>query len=171
MGETERRKSVTCFYCGTHSGPFEIDHVEPISRGGYDTPDNIVIACRSCNRAKGPRLLLEWAWGVGRLTVVRLMRGERVGQLCYSTAKVAPFARCWLGTDMIEFEQRVADALIAHLSCADPECIDDVRYDIAPRVAAAMNELRAIPGERATQEVYNFATERALAALRRNPGQ
>lgn len=49
-----------CFYCGQESGHIERDHVEPLSRGGKDVPENILLACRSCNRSKGPRFLLEW---------------------------------------------------------------------------------------------------------------
>ena len=31
----------------------EFDHVVPESKGGPSTPENIVIACRRCNRSKG----------------------------------------------------------------------------------------------------------------------
>lgn len=33
----------------------ELDHVEPEHTGGEGTPDNLVLACRSCNRKKGHR--------------------------------------------------------------------------------------------------------------------
>lgn len=33
--------------------PFEWDHVIPEFLGGPTTPDNLVIACRRCNRSKG----------------------------------------------------------------------------------------------------------------------
>lgn len=35
---------------------FEWDHLIPVSRGGTNDPDNIVVSCRSCNRSKGDRL-------------------------------------------------------------------------------------------------------------------
>lgn len=50
-----------CVYCGERRLPMEIEHVRPLSRGGTD--DNVVTACKSCNRQKGTMLLHEWmAW-------------------------------------------------------------------------------------------------------------
>ncbi|MDH3250879.1 MAG: HNH endonuclease [Acidimicrobiia bacterium] len=46
-----------CQYC---RGPAEsIDHVIPKSRGGQNTWDNVVAACRRCNVRKGSRLPSE----------------------------------------------------------------------------------------------------------------
>lgn len=44
-----------CFYC---QRPLErdtatLDHLHPRSKGGTDDPENLVLACRPCNRAKG----------------------------------------------------------------------------------------------------------------------
>ncbi len=33
----------------------ELDHVIPECKGGSGAPDNIVLACRTCNRSKGHR--------------------------------------------------------------------------------------------------------------------
>lgn len=41
-----------CVYCGAE-GEMTRDHDIPVSRGGPDSIDNIVPACRSCNSAKG----------------------------------------------------------------------------------------------------------------------
>jgi 5-methylcytosine-specific restriction endonuclease McrA len=41
-----------CVYCGS-SENLTIDHVRPKSKGGTDTADNCVTACRPCNQAKG----------------------------------------------------------------------------------------------------------------------
>lgn len=49
-----------CAYCGTTFGPFDLDHVVPVSRGGEDTESNLVVACASCNRSKSDRLPEEW---------------------------------------------------------------------------------------------------------------
>lgn len=51
---------ISCSYCGTEEGPFHNDHVVPRSRGGPDTPHNLVKACASCNRAKHDSLPSEW---------------------------------------------------------------------------------------------------------------
>lgn len=47
-----------CAYCG---GPaFERDHVIPRGRPGWEAPDNLVPACRPCNRSKKNRTPDEW---------------------------------------------------------------------------------------------------------------
>ena len=47
-----------CVYCGAPATTY--DHVIPISRGGSDTADNMVVACVSCNPSKGNRTPEEW---------------------------------------------------------------------------------------------------------------
>jgi uncharacterized protein YdaU (DUF1376 family) len=49
-----------CAYCGIPYGPFEVDHIHPVSRGGTDLRHNLTCACRGCNRAKGSKMLEEW---------------------------------------------------------------------------------------------------------------
>lgn len=43
-----------CVYCGS-TERIEMDHVEPISKGGKHRKDNIVPACKSCNASRGNR--------------------------------------------------------------------------------------------------------------------
>lgn len=54
-----------CYLCGrqvsdalpfTHPLKANIDHVVPISKGGTHTLDNVRVACRSCNSAKGAKV-------------------------------------------------------------------------------------------------------------------
>lgn len=60
------RDNYTCVYCGKKSEYLEVDHVLPRSRGGLDTLDNLVCACRSCNRSKSDKTPEEWGWhGIG----------------------------------------------------------------------------------------------------------
>lgn len=55
-----------CYYCGVKmtkkEGPRQRtrDHLIPLSRGGTDTLENIVPACRSCNSKKGTKTLEEF---------------------------------------------------------------------------------------------------------------
>lgn len=55
-----------CTYCGhsfsENGGPFRrtLDHIVPYSRGGSNTLDNVVFACRRCNSQKGIKLPEEW---------------------------------------------------------------------------------------------------------------
>ena len=45
-----QRDAYTCTYCGDVAN--EADHVWPKSKGGEDTLDNLVAACRKCNILK-----------------------------------------------------------------------------------------------------------------------
>ncbi len=60
---TMARDGRRCVYCGDVEGPFHIDHLFPVSRGGSNNPNNLVLACAPCNLAKGDKTLAEW---VGR---------------------------------------------------------------------------------------------------------
>lgn len=57
------RDGFVCAYCGDVDGPFECDHVVPISRGGSNEKSNLVTACRKCNRSKRSKLVDEWRGG------------------------------------------------------------------------------------------------------------
>jgi 5-methylcytosine-specific restriction endonuclease McrA len=61
------RQHRKCFYCTTllMGDAYEIDHFLPIRRGGASDRNNIVLACRPCNRRKSSRhprefLLSHW---------------------------------------------------------------------------------------------------------------
>ena len=51
------RDAHLCMYCGKQqpSQYLTRDHLVPISRGGEDTWQNVVTACRACNHLKGAR--------------------------------------------------------------------------------------------------------------------
>lgn len=38
----------------------EFDHIVPEHLGGDGSPDNLALACRSCNRSKGHKTMSEW---------------------------------------------------------------------------------------------------------------
>jgi len=52
------RDGYRCVYCGAKRN-LDIDHVVPQSRGGRDTFENTVTACRTCNNSKGTLTLRE----------------------------------------------------------------------------------------------------------------
>lgn len=56
------RDGRVCRYCGDTDGPFHIDHIKPVARGGADGEDNLCVACQSCNFAKAARFNSEWTW-------------------------------------------------------------------------------------------------------------
>lgn len=48
-----------CYWCGEELGDtYTADHLLPRRLGGYDNPENIVLACRSCNSSR--RCNLDW---------------------------------------------------------------------------------------------------------------
>jgi len=57
-----RRQHDRCYWCGEPLGRNpHVDHVTPLVQGGTNTPDNLVIACASCNLSKREKLPHEWA--------------------------------------------------------------------------------------------------------------
>lgn len=63
-------ETIYCFHCldegwcpGVYESRrlpegFEWDHLHPVSKGGTNDPDNIVISCRECNRRKRDKV--DW---------------------------------------------------------------------------------------------------------------
>jgi 5-methylcytosine-specific restriction endonuclease McrA len=58
-----RRDGQRCAYCG--KAAHTIDHVQPKSRGGADSWENLVAACLRCNNAKGDHTPAEMGWKLG----------------------------------------------------------------------------------------------------------
>lgn len=48
-------------------GEYEIDHIEPLSRGGANDDSNLQLLCQSCNRAKGAKDPVEFMRALGFL--------------------------------------------------------------------------------------------------------
>lgn len=55
-----RRDNHRCAYCAKNANT--IDHVQPKSRGGKDTWENLVACCLKCNNTKGDKTLAEIGW-------------------------------------------------------------------------------------------------------------
>ena len=55
-----RRDDHRCAYCGRTANT--IDHVQPRSRGGLDSWDNLVACCLRCNNIKSDRTPAEMGW-------------------------------------------------------------------------------------------------------------
>ncbi len=53
-----------CEFCGA-TKDLSFDHIIPHSRGGPDSAEKLVLACKSCNSSKGKKGLYEW-YGVAR---------------------------------------------------------------------------------------------------------
>ncbi len=47
-----------CYYCKAKVGKkYHVDHVIPLSKGGSNTPENLVIACPACNVRKSNKII------------------------------------------------------------------------------------------------------------------
>ena len=56
------RQKSRCYWCGEKVGDrYHVDHVFPISRGGSNGPDNLVIACVPCNLHKSAKFPHEFS--------------------------------------------------------------------------------------------------------------
>jgi hypothetical protein len=53
------RNAGHCAYCGSEDH-VSMDHVVPKARGGRESGDNILFACRSCNSSRRDRDMIEW---------------------------------------------------------------------------------------------------------------
>jgi 5-methylcytosine-specific restriction endonuclease McrA len=42
-----------CAYCAAENVPFEVEHIQPKSKGGSDRVSNLTLACHDCNSRKG----------------------------------------------------------------------------------------------------------------------
>ena len=59
------RQRGRCFWCKSRVGEtYHVDHVIPISKGGSNGPENIVVSCRACNLKKAAQHPMDFA---GRL--------------------------------------------------------------------------------------------------------
>lgn len=59
--EVFKRDKFTCQYCGRMAPDvvLEVDHIEPVSKGGSNDILNLVTACKDCNRGKGAKELSD----------------------------------------------------------------------------------------------------------------
>jgi 5-methylcytosine-specific restriction endonuclease McrA len=84
------RDKFRCQYCGVKKSPAELtlDHIPPRSRGGENTPVNIVAACLACNNRKGNRTPEEARMPLLTTQSALRVRLERVVLCHYAEARV-----------------------------------------------------------------------------------
>ena len=57
------RDKRVCNYCGKsglYKTNLQLDHKLPVTRGGEDTLDNLMVSCKVCNRLKGSKTVQEY---------------------------------------------------------------------------------------------------------------
>jgi hypothetical protein len=55
-----RRDNYTCRYCGNDKTPLTVDHIVLWERMGASVEDNLITACRKCNKTRGNMLYPDW---------------------------------------------------------------------------------------------------------------
>lgn len=55
-----RRDEYKCRYCGASDKPLTVDHVVLYEDGGPSTEENLVSACKKCNRTRGNMKYQDW---------------------------------------------------------------------------------------------------------------
>lgn len=55
-----RRDKYTCRYCGRNNVPLTVDHLVLWEDGGPSIEDNLVAACKKCNKTRGNTPYEEW---------------------------------------------------------------------------------------------------------------
>jgi hypothetical protein len=61
LSKHSKKRNGYCVYCRAVVRDLTKDHVIPKCQGGSNAAENIVLACRSCNFAKGGRTPEQWA--------------------------------------------------------------------------------------------------------------
>ncbi|QDP58780.1 MAG: hypothetical protein GOVbin1573_67 [Prokaryotic dsDNA virus sp.] len=63
--EVIARDGEYCRYCWQRCKDIHIDHLVPLSKGGTNNLENLVVACRPCNLSKGAKDWFEWNFPFG----------------------------------------------------------------------------------------------------------
>ena len=73
-----RRDGYKCRYCGNDDCALTVDHLVTWESGGPTIVENLVAACRRCNKERGPKDYAEWlGTGYYRKVSHRLTEAER----------------------------------------------------------------------------------------------
>jgi len=66
-----RRDKYTCQYCAKNDVPLTVDHIIRWENMGASVEDNLISACKKCNKTRGPMEFPEWLKDPYFLGVVR----------------------------------------------------------------------------------------------------
>jgi len=76
----EQEVSGQCIYCGSKKD-LSVDHLIPRARGGPESGDNAVTACKACNSSRGDKGIYEWFELDRRDEVPRVVEGKYLKEL------------------------------------------------------------------------------------------
>jgi len=75
-----KRDGYRCRYCGAEGIPMTVDHVITWEEGGPSIPENLVTACRKCNKVRGNTPYAQWLQHPYYLKVSRGLIGFALDQ-------------------------------------------------------------------------------------------
>jgi len=78
--EREHELPPECVFCGSKDD-LSTDHLIPVSRGGSDSADNMVMSCRHCNSSRGDKGVFEWVGLKEKNYLHRLIAGKYLKML------------------------------------------------------------------------------------------
>lgn len=90
--EVFRRDEYTCRYCGANNVPLTVDHVVLWEDGGPSIKENLVTACKKCNRTRGNMKYPDWlaSQDYARLSRTALTRHVETNYDLLGTLKSIP---------------------------------------------------------------------------------
>jgi 5-methylcytosine-specific restriction endonuclease McrA len=67
-----------CYLCNRelNRSQITIDHIQPLSRGGTNAPENMIVCCEECNSDKGNSTLGEYFDRTGRSPVQDIQKAN-----------------------------------------------------------------------------------------------
>ena len=78
--EREQQLPKECVFCGA-TDDLSTDHLIPTNRGGDESSDNLVLACKVCNSSRGDKGVFEWLGLKKKDHLHRLVAGKYLKQL------------------------------------------------------------------------------------------
>lgn len=106
--EVFKRDRFKCQYCGRTAPDvvLEVDHIQPVSKGGSNDILNLITSCKECNRGKGATLLSDD-------TAVKKQR-EQIEELAEKKEQMEMMIK-WRN-ELMNYELKQAQAIAEYIS-------------------------------------------------------
>lgn len=87
-----KRDNYTCRYCGNDNTPLTVDHILLWEKMGPSVEDNLITACRNCNKTRGNMEYPDWLKSSYYLKVIKSYNGpeHELNKKAWEAAKNLP---------------------------------------------------------------------------------